>query len=536
MTDSFKLYLGNKQVLVETNEVPISNKAEETFNDTDNNQSDINKTFKKEIENKQKKLVNTDNTIKLLDNNNVDNNNVDISVNLLSNENIIVKSPDGLSTNLSIKFDSKNKEIQLLGKDEQLVSSAKIPSSETESYAYRGIFNDINSARYLLADTITNNDIILLITDNQYYQYSATDDTFNIVNNASIINNIQNKQDTIQDSDDTKIENNVSNLTDTDGNNITDTDGNIIKQVKKNILVKNPEFLGIYKNNSINNNNCKDGDIIYNNETKTYQSFNKTNNTWENYNDLRILQSIKSLQTSIKLPPNSPLMFSKRLKQGSTVELEEVLTSNFTRFRWDMDHTTYDEIVNLPEARKYNGDIFRLKDNSLVMYVCEEFVDANYKVTKLEDYVYIKDNRRVELSLANYLKPYSSSWSFSFISAGMLLKNDIAEINGYISITRASSVAVGYYSIIKINTNTLKEGYMVDNTKFVNNGNYYFRNDNIGVFCNDKYFITTIRTKITDTNGNIEFQFYFTQEIVDLINSYSIGFTISNYFIPLIKK
>lgn len=536
MTDSLKLFLGNKQVLVETNEIPISNNAEESFNDTDTKQSDINKTFKKEIENKQKKLVNTDNTIKLVDNNNVDNNNVDISLNLLSNENIIVKSPDGLSTNLSIKFDSKNKEIQLLGKNEQLVSSTKIPSSETESYVYRGIFNDINSARYLLADTLANNDIILLITDNQYYQYSATDDTFNIVDNAGIINNIQNKQDTIQDTDDTKIENNVSNLTDESGNNITDTNGNIIKQVKKNILVKNPEFLGVYKDNSINNNNCKDGDIIYNNKTKTYQSFNKVNNTWENYNDLRTLQSIKSFQTSIGLPGNSPLQLSRRLKQGSTVELEDVLTSNFTRFRWDMDHTTYNDIVNLPQTQKYNGDIFRLRDNSLVMYVCEDIIDENYNVIKGEDYVYIRDNRRVNLSPDNILKPFSSNWGVAFGSLGMWLKNDVVEINGYISILSNTSFSVGYNAMFIIDTTKIKTGYIIDTSNFINGSTSVNRNDCLLVFTNSKYYSTVSRTKKTDKIGVIEFQIYCSNEIGTNLNNYGGGLSICGYFLNLIKK
>ena len=90
MTDSLKLFLGNKQVLVETNEIPISNNVEETFNDTDTKQSDINKTFKKEIEDRQKNLVNTDNTITFV--NNVDTNNVDISLNIPESEKIITKT------------------------------------------------------------------------------------------------------------------------------------------------------------------------------------------------------------------------------------------------------------------------------------------------------------------------------------------------------------------------------------------------------------------------------------------------------------
>ena len=533
MTDSLKLFLGNRQVLVETNEIPISNNTEETFNDTDTKQSDINKTFKKEIEDRQKNLVNTDNTISLVDN--VDTNNVDISLNIPESEKIISKSQEGLSTNISLNFDSENNELQLKGKDNQLISSTEIISS----IVYRGVFNDIASAKYLLADTLANKDVILVITDNKYYQYKAAGDTFVVINDTSIINNLKSKQDTLSDNENVKIENNISTLKDETGNDITDSEGNVIKEVKKNIVIKSQDnssdtkFLGLYKDNT-SIENYKNGDIIYNNALSNYQSFNEKTSTWENYNDLRILQSIKSLQTAIRIPENSPLQFSKRLKEGSTVELEEVLTSSFTRYRWNMEYKTYDEVVALPKAQKHNGDIFKLKDGSILLYICEPTVDENYNVTETETYHYIKDNRKTTYTPANCLVPYNNQWNLSFNSDfGVWMKNNRVEFNGYIGIMAHPTLSTGFNNVFKIDTSKFKEGWKVDETIFVKET--IRRDSNIILFSNQNYYSCTYTMNIISNNGAVLIRIYFTSTVANAMNSYNGGFNFCNFYIPLTK-
>ena len=531
MTDSLKLFLGNKQVLVETNEIPISNNAEETFNDTDTKQSDINKTFKKEIENKQKNLVNTDNTISFVDN--VDTNNVDISVNIPESEKIITKTQEGLTTNISLNFN--NNELQLKGKDNQLISSTEIISS----IVYRGVFNDIASAKYILADTLANKDIILVIIDNQYYQYNATDNIFVVVNDVNIINSLKNKQDTLSNTDSVKIENNISALKDETGNDITDAEGNVIKEVKKNIVIKKQDnssdvkFLGLYKDNT-SIENYKNGDIIYNNNISNYQSFNEKTSSWENYNDLRTLQSIKALQTAIRIPENSPLQFSKRLKEGSTVELEEVLTASFTRWRYDLEYKTYDEVVALPKAQKHNGDIFKLKDNSILLYVCEPTVDENYNVIETETYHYIRDNRKTTFTPKDYLKPYNIQWTLNFSNDfGVWMKNNRVECNGYIAIQTHPSIIGGFNNIFKIDTSKFKEGWIVDSSEFVNEK--IRRDSNIILLTNNTYYSCTYTMNIIDNKGVVTIKIYFTAAVANSMNTYNGGFNFCNFYIPLTK-
>ncbi len=531
MTDSLKLFLGNKQVLVETNEIPISNNVEETFNDTDTKQSDINKTFKKEIEDRQKNLVNTDNTISLV--NNIDTNNVDISLNIPESEKIISKSQEGLTTNISLNFN--NNELQLKGKNNQLISSTEIISS----IVYRGVFNDIASAKYILKDTLANKDVILVITDNQYYQYNATDNNFSIINDINIINNLKSKQDTLSDTENVKIENNISTLKDETGNDITDLEGNIIKEVKKNIVVKSQgnssdtKFLGLYKDNT-SIENYKNGDIIYNNGTQNYQSFNEKTSSWENYNDLRILQSIKSYQTAIRIPSNSPLQFSRRLKEGSTVELEEVLTSSFTRYRWNMEYMTFDEVVALPKAQKHNGDIFKLKDNSILLYICESTVDENYNLIETETYHYIRDNRKTPFTPKDYLLPYNNQWGFNFNNDfGVWMKNNRVEFNGYIAISTHPSIMSGFNNVFKIDTSKFKEGWIVDSSDFVNET--IRREGNIILFSNQNNYSCTYTLNIINNKGAVIIKIYFTPSVANTMNSYNGGFNFCNFFIPLTK-
>ncbi|MDY2882614.1 MAG: hypothetical protein SOT71_08170 [Romboutsia timonensis] len=532
MTDSLKLFLGNKQVLVETNEIPISNNIEETFNNTDTKQSDINKTFKKEIEDRQKNLVNTDNTINLVDN--VDTNNVDISLNIPESEKIILKSQEGLTTNISLNFDSENNELQLKGKNNQLISSAKIHSN----VVYRGVFNDIASAKYILADTLANKDVILIITDNKYYQYKSSDNTFNVVDDVNIINNLKSKQDTLSNTDDVKIKDNISVLKDETGNNITDSEGNVIKEVKKNIVIKSQDtkFLGLYKDNTAIVN-YKNGDIIYNNNISNYQSFNEKTSSWENYNDLRTLQSIKSYQTAIRIPENSPLQISKRLKEGSTVELEEVLTSSFTRFRYDMDYTEQAVIESLPKTQKYNGDIFRLKDESLILYTCEATVDENYNITETENYIYIKNNRKVDLNHFLLLQPSSSDWSFEFDETfGMSLKNNIVSLDGEVRFSKKPTISAGFNSVFKIDTTSIKEGYIIDANYFVYDYIDFFKTDNILIKVSDEYNSSITKTTIIDDKGNININIYCSSSVANSLNSGNGSICFVNYNIYLGKK
>lgn len=420
-------------------------------------------------------------------------------------------------------------------KIEDINNKIVISSTGAEKYIYRGIFNDINSTRYLLTDTLADKDVVLLVSDNQYYQYKEEDDTFYVVVDADIINNLKNKQDKIQDTDDVRIENNISILTDDNGDNIIDANGNIIKQVKKNILVKNPEFLGIYKDSSLLSN-YKDGDIIYNDTLQTYQSFNKENNLWDNYDDLRTIQSIKSFQTAIKIPGNSPLQFSRRLKEGSTVELEEVLTSDYTRMRWDKMYITYEAVVALPDEQKHNGDVFILKDESYVLYTCNYIVDENYNVTVEKEYTYVKDNRRVDLNPANYLEPYSSSWSFAWNSFGMWLKGNTVELNGYITLSTRPTISSGFNNVFKLDSTTLKEGYIVDSDHYRPSGNAFLKRDVAFVYTNSKYMNGVLQTNVLDANGNMTIQLYCTSDIVTSLNNKGGGINITNYFIHLKKK
>ena len=305
---------------------------------------------------------------------------------------------------------------------------------------------------------------------------------------------------------------------------------------KKYVDQNNKKFLGIYKDNtSIKNYN--NGDIIYNNGTQNYQSFNEKTSSWENFNDLRTLQSIKSYQTSIRIPENSPLQFSKRLKEGSTVELEEVLTSSYTRFRLDMDYTQELIVEDLPKTQKHNGDIFRLKDESLILYTCEATVDENYNVTETEKYTYIRDNRKVDLNFYEFLQPFSSDWSFDFDETfGMFIKDNIISLNGEVRFSKKPTISAGFNSVFKIDTSIIKEGYIIDANYFTYDYIDFFKTDNILIKVSDEYNSSITKTNIIDGKGNISINIHCSSRIANSLNSGNGSICFANYNIYLGKR